>query len=42
MKLSKELFNKLIEEASKGMQNSYSPYSKFKVGAAVLGESGKI
>jgi cytidine deaminase len=42
MKLSKELFNKLIEEASKGMQNSYSPYSKFKVGAAVLGQSGNI
>ena len=42
MKLSKEILDKLIEQASKGMQNSYSPYSKFKVGAAVLGESGKI
>ncbi len=42
MKLSKELLNELIEHARQGMANSYSPYSKFKVGAAVLGESGKI
>ena len=42
MKLSKEMLDKLIENARKGMQNSYSPYSKFKVGAAVLGGSGKI
>ena len=42
MKLSKELLNKLTQKASEGMQNSYSPYSKFKVGAAVLGQSGKI
>lgn len=42
MKLSKEVLDTLIQEASKGMQNSYSPYSKFKVGAAVLGASGKI
>mgnify|MGYP002857560211 CR=1 FL=1 len=32
----------LIKEAKKGMKNSYSPYSKFSVGAAVLTESGKI
>ena len=42
MKLSKNLMDQLIGHAQKGMENSYSPYSKFKVGAAVLGESGKI
>ena len=42
MKLPKKVLDTLIQEASKGMQNSYSPYSKFKVGAAVLGASGKI
>ena len=36
------MLDKLIENARKGMENSYSPYSKFKVGAAVLGESGAI
>lgn len=33
---------KLIEAAKKARENSYSPYSKFKVGAAVLTKSGKI
>ncbi len=33
---------KLIEAAKKARKNSYSPYSKFKVGAAVLTKSGKI
>ena len=42
MKLPKEVLDNLIQEASKAMQNSYSPYSKFKVGAAVLGAGGKI
>jgi len=32
----------LIEEARKIQQHSYSPYSGFKVGAALLGKSGKI
>jgi cytidine deaminase len=32
----------LIERAIKARINSHSPYSKFKVGAALLGESGKI
>lgn len=32
----------LIEEAKKAMKNAYAPYSKFKVGAAVLGKSGKV
>ncbi|WP_196590950.1 cytidine deaminase [Pectinatus frisingensis] len=32
----------LIEAAKKAREFSYSPYSKFKVGAAVLAKSGKI
>ena len=32
----------LLNAAEKAMANSYSPYSKFKVGAAVLTEDGKI
>jgi len=32
----------LCAEAVKAMANSHSPYSKFKVGAALLLESGKI
>ena len=42
MKLSKQLTGELITNATAGMNNSYSPYSKFKVGAAVLTGSGKI
>jgi cytidine deaminase len=33
---------KLIESAREVLKNSYSPYSKFKVGAAVLTKSGKV
>lgn len=33
---------KLITEAIKARDNSYSPYSKFSVGAAVLLDDGKI
>ena len=32
----------LCELAIKAMQNSYSPYSKFKVGAALLTRTGKV
>ena len=32
----------LIENAVQAMKNSYSPYSSFKVGAALLSKSGKI
>ena len=32
----------LIELAKKAMQNAYAPYSKFKVGAAVLTKNGKV
>ncbi|MDK2798657.1 MAG: cytidine deaminase [Clostridiales bacterium] len=33
---------KLIEIASHARINSYSPYSKFRVGAALLTKSGKV
>ena len=33
---------KLIEKAKEAMLSSYSPYSNFKVGAALLTKSGKI
>ena len=32
----------LIKEALKARENSYSPYSNYKVGAALLTKSGKI
>lgn len=32
----------LIEVAKKYRENAYAPYSKFKVGAAVLTSSGKV
>lgn len=34
--------NELVEVAKKYREFSYSPYSKFKVGAAVLADSGKV
>ncbi len=32
----------LVEQAIKARENSYSPYSKFKVGAALLTKSGEV
>lgn len=32
----------LIEEAKRGRERAYVPYSRFKVGAALLGRSGKV
>ena len=37
-----ELRDKLIEEAWEGLKNSYSPYSKFPVGDAVMGADGTV
>lgn len=34
--------NELLFEAKNAMQNAYSPYSNFKVGAAILTECGKV
>lgn len=35
-------YDELVKQALKAQEHSYSPYSKFKVGAAILGESGKV
>lgn len=32
----------LLEKAREAMKNAYVPYSKFKVGAALIAKSGKI
>ena len=34
-------YQNLLEKAKEVSKNSYSPYSKFPVGACVLAESGK-
>ena len=39
MKINQE---KLIEAARTVRKNAYTPYSKFKVGAAILSKTGKI
>jgi cytidine deaminase len=38
----KEKYEKLIKEAERAKKKAYTPYSKFKVGAAVLCTDGKI
>jgi cytidine deaminase len=38
----KNIYKTLIEAAFRAQKNSHSPYSKFKVGAAILSGSGKI
>ena len=35
-------YKELLKKAKDAINNSYSPYSNFKVGAAVLSQSGKI
>lgn len=35
-------YNKLYEEAKQASENSYSKYSKFRVGAALLTKNGEI
>ena len=41
-KLDTKILDELKEQAKEASKNSYSPYSKFPVGAAILTESGKI
>ena len=38
----KSVYEKLIKEARAAQKRSYSPYSRFKVGAALLTAGGKI
>ncbi|MDA0986845.1 MAG: cytidine deaminase [Bacteroidetes bacterium] len=42
MKLSKKIINTLAENAITAKSKSYSPYSKFKVGASVITSDGEI
>ena len=40
--ISNEMRDKLIAMAREASQNAYVPYSHFKVGAALLGRSGRV
>lgn len=40
--INKDMIEKLIEAAINARQNSYSPYSNYQVGAALLTEDGSI
>lgn len=40
--MDQELKKKLLEHARHGRDKAYAPYSKFKVGAALLTKDGKI
>jgi cytidine deaminase len=40
--MNKKIIQKLIGSAKEASQNSYSPYSNYKVGAAILTKSGEI
>lgn len=40
--ITKKQLEAMLEVAAKTLQNSYSPYSKFKVGAALLTQNGNI
>lgn len=42
MNTTERQMRRLEEHAKSALNNSYSPYSKFKVGAAVLSGSGKM
>lgn len=42
MQVNQETIKKLIQEALKAREFSYSPYSGYAVGAALLGENGEI
>lgn len=42
MKISPKHVEEIIAQAINTMQNSYSPYSGYKVGAAAIGESGAV
>ena len=42
MDLSNETLTDLLRSANDAKQNSYSPYSKFRVGAALLADDGKV
>ncbi len=37
-----EQYNELVQQACEARLNSYSPYSKFRVGAALLSKDGRV
>src|ERR1700691_3233479 len=41
-KSKSDLRKRLLEAARRAMKNAYAPYSKFKVGAALLTTQGKL
>lgn len=40
--ISSELKERLLQRAREAQQNAYAPYSKFRVGAAILLDNGEI
>lgn len=42
MPVTTELLDELLQAAKRARERSYSPYSKYKVGAAVLSSDGRI
>ena len=40
--MEKDMINQLIDTAISQLEYSYTPYSNFKVGAALLGKNGRI
>lgn len=40
--MKEEVIKNLIEKAFEARENAYAPYSRFKVGAALLGKNGKV
>ena len=42
MELDKETIQTLVNKAIEAKQFSYSPYSKFRVGASLLTQSGQV
>ncbi|PZP54454.1 MAG: cytidine deaminase [Micavibrio aeruginosavorus] len=40
--MTPDILDKLFEVAVSARENAYAPYSKFKVGAAILSETGEI
>jgi cytidine deaminase len=42
MELAPATVDRLIESARRAQRNAYAPYSKFRVGAAVLADDGRV
>src|SRR5215470_2862936 len=40
--MTSEMKERLLKRAREAQQNAYAPYSKFRVGAAILLDNGKI